>query len=153
MSRAAGAALQVAAALLFLLSALSACGSADPGVPRHPQPPFAIAQRVPLAPPPAQVELLSSEPPSPACRWVDGQWLWTSQRWDWRPGGWILPPEGCQYSLPSLLWVEEEGAPALYYRPGRWYSVSEPKACPEPAPCGGASAHDSSSSPSFRPVR
>src|SRR5262245_19995564 len=105
-ARAVGAAVALAAAL--------SCGGADLGVPAHPQPAFALAQRVPLPPPPAQVEALSGTPPSPACRWVDGQWTWTSQRWDWRPGGWIQPREGCRYSLPSLTWVEEEGAPALY---------------------------------------
>ena len=132
---------RAAAALVAALGvAVLGCGRAGPGVARHPQPPFATTQRVPMPPPPAQLEYLSSEPPSPGCRWVDGQWLWTSQRWNWRPGGWIQPPEGCRYSSPTLTWVEEQGAPALYYRPGRWYSVSEPKACPDPAPCGGASA-------------
>lgn len=118
--------------------ALLGCGGPDVGVPHYPQPPFATAQRVLLPPPPAQLESLSSEPPSPGCRWVDGQWVWSSQRWDWRPGGWGQPPPDCRYSLPTTTWVEEQGAPALYYRPGRWYSVSEPRACPDPAPCGGA---------------
>jgi hypothetical protein len=134
----------------LLLPSSLGCGGADPGVAHHPQPPFASAQRVPLPPPPAQPEPLSSEPPSPGCRWLDGQWVWTSQRWDWRPGSWIQPPQGCQYSLPSLTWVEEEGAPALYYRPGRWYSVSEPRACSDAAPCGGNGARGSSPS---SPVR
>lgn len=129
---------------------LAACGGAELGVPGHPQPPFASAVRVPMAPPPAQIESLAGEPPTPACRWLDGQWAWTSQRWDWRPGGWIQPPEDCQYSLPGLTWADEQGAPALYYRPGRWYSVKEPKACPDPAPCGGTSARGS---PPSSPLR
>ncbi len=135
---------------LSVLAALLGCGGADPGVARHPQPAFAAAQRVLLPPPPALPEMLAGDPPSPSCRWVDGQWTWTSQRWDWRPGGWIQPPEDCRYSVPSLTWVEEQGSPALYYRPGRWYSVSERKACPDPAPCGTPGAGDRNPP---RPVR
>jgi hypothetical protein len=139
-----------AACALHAASVLAACAGADPGVPHHPQPPFAAAVRVPMPPPPAQIESLSQEPPGPDCRWVDGQWAWTSQRWDWWPGGWIQPPPDCRHSLPSLTWVDEQGTPALYYRPGRWYSVNEPKACPNPAPCGAASVRGSPPSSTVR---
>jgi len=107
-------------------------------VPVHPQPAFATAQLVDSAPPPAQLEYLSDKPPRPGCRWVDGQWIWSSRRWDWRPGGWVQPPEACEYSLPSTIWAGAQGSGALYYRPGRWYSVSEPKTCPDPSPCPSA---------------
>jgi len=114
------------------------CGGASVAVAVHPQPAFAPAQLVDSPPPPAQIEYLSDTPPSSGCRWVDGQWVWTSQRWDWRPGGWIQPPPDCEYSLPSSTWTVSQGARALYYRPGRWYSVTQPKACADPAPCPGA---------------
>ena len=114
------------------------CGSVRVAVPAHPQPAFASAQLVDSPPPPAQIEYLSDTPPSPGCQWVDGQWLWTSQRWDWRPGGWVQPPPDCEYSLPSSTWVVSQGAGALYYRPGRWYSVNQPKPCSDPPPCPGA---------------
>ena len=119
------------------LSLVVAC-SQNLAVPAQPQPAFAPALRVDSPPPPAQIEYLSSEPPSPGCRWLDGQWQWVSQHWDWRPGGWVPPPADCQYAPPNTTWVVSEGAGALYYRPGRWYSVSEPRLCPDPAPCPGA---------------
>ena len=121
-----------------LVAALAVGCAENLTVPVQPQPAFATAQRVDSAPPPAQIEYLSSEAPRRGCRWVDGQWIWNARRWDWRPGGWVQPPAGCRYSLPSTTWVGAEGSGALYYRPGRWYSVSEPKICPDPAPCPGA---------------
>jgi hypothetical protein len=114
------------------------CGGPNLAVPSYPQPDFARSEIVASPPPPPQIESLNAEPPSPGCRWQDGQWLWVSQRWDWRPGGWVQPPEACRYSAPQASWGVSQGSAALYYRPGRWYSVSQPKTCPDPAPCPGA---------------
>jgi hypothetical protein len=119
-----------------------ACGGANVAVPSYPHPSFALVLRVDSAPPPAQLETLSADPPEPGCRWVDGQWVWTSQRWDWRPGGWIQPPRDCRYSAPSMAWAESQGTSALYYRPGRWYSETEPQMCPDPPPCAGSNRSD-----------
>ena len=115
-----------------------ACGGSSIAVARYPHPDFAPAEPVGFLPPPAQIEQLESTPPGPGCLWADGQWLWAAQRWDWRPGGWVLPPEGCRYSAPEASWGLSEGSAALYYKPGRWYSLSQPKTCPDPAPCPGA---------------
>jgi hypothetical protein len=99
-------------------------------------------------PPPAQIEHLDASPPAPGCLWADGQWVWGAQNWDWRPGGWVRPPQGCRYSAPTFEWAPSDTAPrgVLYYRPGRWYSVNEPKVCseaivtcPAPNPPGPAS--------------
>jgi hypothetical protein len=120
-------------ALLGLMS----CGGPQLAVDSYPQPDFARSEIVASPPPPTQIETLSGQPPRPGCRWQDGQWLWLSQRWDWRPGGWVLPPEGCRYSAPLARWGVSQGSAALYYTPGRWYSVSQPKTCPDPAPCPG----------------
>jgi hypothetical protein len=117
------------------LACLAACGHASPAVPNVPQPDFAPLQVVPFAPPVAQVEYLSEAAPAPDCGWVDGQWVWGDQHWNWQPGSWIVPPEGCRHSAPILHWAMTQGAPTLYYRPGRWYSLSQPKACPDPLPC------------------
>ncbi len=137
MRRAQGLAASGLAVLSGTVALVCACGGPNVGVPLYPQPAFAPAQRVDYAPPPAQIETLPETPPAPGCRWVDGQWVWSSQRWDGRPGGWIQPPERCRYSLPSQSWALVQGAAALYYRPGRWYSVSEPQICPDPPPCAG----------------
>lgn len=124
------------AALELLAGALGiACGGSNLAVPRHPHPDFAPAEPVGFLPPPAQVEQIESTPPAPGCLWADGQWLWAAQRWDWRPGAWIKPPDKCRYSGPTAEWAPGAGAGVLYYRPGRWYSVTEPRICPDPVPC------------------
>lgn len=112
-----------------------ACGSSNIAVVSHPQPAFAAAEPVTVMPPPAQVEHIEGTPPAPGCLWADGQWVWTAQRWDWRPGGWIRPPEGCQYSGPTTIWSLSGGSAVLSHRAGRWYSITEPKLCREPASC------------------
>jgi hypothetical protein len=117
------------------LACLAACGHSSPAVASYPQPDFAPPQIVPFAPPVNQLEYLPEDPPAPDCRWVDGQWTWAAQRWNWQPGSWIVPPEGCRYSPPTARWASTQGAPTLYYRPGRWYAVDAPKVCANPAPC------------------
>jgi hypothetical protein len=111
------------------------CGSPSYDVPRYPHPDGAPAQPVGLLPPPAAIEQLDEKPPAKGCLWADGQWVWAAQRWDWRPGGWVRPPEGCRYSPPTVQWAPGGEKGVLYYRPGRWYSVSEPKVCPDAVSC------------------
>jgi hypothetical protein len=115
--------------------ALLACGGGSVSVPSHPHPAFAPAEIVTSLPPPAQIEHLDATPPLEGCLWAGGQWEWNAQRWDWRPGGWIRAPEGCRYSAPSAVWSESAGAAVLYYRPGGWYSVTEPEICKDPVSC------------------
>jgi hypothetical protein len=119
------------------------CGAADLAVPSYPQPqgsaPGAPPEVVAFPPPPAPIEHLNDEPPARGCLWADGQWVWATQHWNWRPGAWVRPPEGCHYSAPTLQWVASGDTPGetslLYYRPGRWYAVDEPKLCPDPVTC------------------
>src|SRR5690606_9391572 len=65
-----------------------ACGSPNHAVARSPHPDGAPAEPVAFLPPPAPIERLDEQPPARGCLWADGQWVWTAQRWDWRPGGW-----------------------------------------------------------------
>jgi hypothetical protein len=125
-----------ALALPALLAADLRCGGPNRFVVSYPHPEGAPAESVGFPPPPAQIETLSTEPPASGCLWADGQWVWVAQRWDWRPGGWILPPEGCRYSAPTTSWaLGPDGASVLYYRPGRWYSVIQSRVCPDPVSC------------------
>jgi hypothetical protein len=107
------------------------CGASSVDVASYPHPDGSPAEAVSFMPPPAQIEHLEAKPPARGCLWADGQWVWAAQRWDWRPGAWLRPPEGCRYSGPTLQWAlsgtDNQGV--LYYRPGRWYSVGEPRAC------------------------
>lgn len=114
---------------------VSACGGSGLAVPQYPHPEGAPAEPVGFPPPPAQIEHLDAEPPAPGCLWADGQWVWAAQRWDWRPGSWVRPPEGCRYSAPAAVWVPTGEQGTLYYRPGRWYAVNEPRICAEAVTC------------------
>ena len=118
-----------------LLGAGAACGGGRLAVPSTPHPESAPREIVLFAPPPAQIEHIDATPPAPGCLWADGQWVWVTQRWDWHAGSWIRPPEGCRYSAPSVAWAPSGETGVLYYRPGRWYSVTEPKICPDPVSC------------------
>jgi len=111
------------------------CGGGSLSVPSYPHPEGVAGEAVTLMPPPAQIEHLDAQPPAPGCLWADGQWVWAVQRWDWRPGGWILPPSGCRYSAPTVGWVRSGEQGILYYRPGRWYSVGQPRTCPAAVSC------------------
>ncbi|HTV17591.1 MAG TPA: hypothetical protein VMG12_02945 [Polyangiaceae bacterium] len=111
------------------------CGSPSYDVPRYPHPEGAPAEPVSFPPPPAQIEQREEKPPARGCLWADGQWVWAAQRWDWRPGGWVRPPEGCRYSPPTVQWAPGGEQGILYYRPGRWYAVSEPKICADAVSC------------------
>ena len=117
------------------LALLLCCGGSSVSVPSYPHPEFAPADVVGSLPPPAQIEHLDEAPPLPGCLWADGQWQWNAQRWNWRPGGWIVPPDGCRYSAPEARWSSNASTAVLYYRPGRWYSVTEPKVCKDPMSC------------------
>lgn len=111
------------------------CGAPSYDVARYPHPDGTPAEPVAFLPPPAQIEQLDEEPPGAGCLWADGQWVWAAQRWDWRPGGWVRPPAGCRYSPPTVQWAPGGAKGILYYRPGRWYAVSEPKICADAVSC------------------
>lgn len=71
-------------------------------------------------PPPAEVEMVPPDPGKP-CAWQDGHWDWVGQRWQWQNGGWVVPPAGCHYAAPVIVWVPSSGQGELYYRPAHWY--------------------------------
>jgi hypothetical protein len=76
---------------------------------------------VDTAPPPAKIEHVPDEP-SPDCAWLDGQWLWVGQHWQWAPGSWVIPPPDCHYADPTMTWLETATGPGvLYYLQGAWY--------------------------------
>ena len=130
-----GLALAACAASLGFGVGIGGCGGSSPAVPQYPHPEGAPSEAVGFMPPPAPIEQLDAEPPARGCLWADGQWVWKAQSWDWRPGGWVRPPAGCRYSAPTVQWGPGGTSGILYYRPGRWYSVSEPKICPDPVNC------------------
>ena len=70
-------------------------------------------------PPPAQVEFVRKDP-GPPCLWVDGEWKYVEQTWQWVGGGWYVPPETCVYAEPAMLWFPDRKIGKLYYLGGRW---------------------------------
>lgn len=83
----------------------------------------AEATKVEFPPPPASVEFVTSDP-GPPCVWLDGEWGYVEETWQWLPGGWFAPPEGCVYAEPVMRWEPAPGVGTLYYAKGRWVRVS-----------------------------
>jgi hypothetical protein len=141
----------------FLLGlVLVGCGSSlrTPNLVPHPEKAGALAIIVDYPPPAAQVEMVPKDPGEP-CVWVDGHWDWTARRWQWFPGAWVTPPEGCNYAPPDMIWVASEEQGELYYRRPRWYpeNVKELQlqqalaACRSVPPCGRSDPQRGTSSP------
>lgn len=78
---------------------------------------------VPRPPPVVPVEI---QPPQPSkdATWMEGQWLWLGDRWQWKHGGWVAAPEGATLSVWAYsyqadgqvrfwppTWVDAEGRP------------------------------------------
>jgi hypothetical protein len=103
----------------------SACGGGMAGPPRGSHLDIWPSESAEFPPPPANAEVVGTNPGG-KCVWLDGHHHWEARRWEWQPGGWIVPPEGCYYAAPSLTWSTDRGQGALLYTPPRWYpSVTE----------------------------
>lgn len=128
----------------LLVLAVAGCGAAVRTVETGPAPP-ALAEPVVVEypPPPARLELLGKDPGEP-CYWMDGHWEWAGRRWHWVPGAWVVPPAGCYYSLPSIVWYsaptlsgpDRASRTELYFTAPRWYRANGADGrCSDPAPC------------------
>ncbi len=108
------------------------------GCSRAPQtvrPVAADFQDVPYPPPPAQVEETTEALPGrPECRWLDGNYEWRRRKWQWLPGQWIVPVDGCNYVPAVVQWGSGPNA-LLYYTPPRWYRADGKTQCQAPPSC------------------
>jgi len=103
---------------VVFLGAILACSSSVPHPPYVAQPASALVQ-VDFPPPPARVEFVPEKPASGAV-WVRGEWQWQGRRWGWKPGVWVIPPEGASYAA----WTTTRGSNGqLYYASGIWRSA------------------------------
>jgi len=126
---------------LFLALA-TACGASLPRVPTGPhrvETGKAVVVGYPA--PPARVECVPSQPRE-ECAWLDGTWIWGGRRWQWVPGGWVVPPAGCYYAPAYSQWVSGEAEDPgsrdqLFFFEARWYSDAGGGRCPVPEPCKG----------------
>lgn len=87
-------------------------------------------------PPPAQVEFVRQDP-GPPCRWVDGEWKYIEQTWQWVGGAWYVAPEGCVFAQSAMLWFPDRKIGKLYYLGGRWVRPS-PEDPEDLVTCGAA---------------
>lgn len=107
----------VSSAFLFL-GAAWACSSSVPHPPYVAQPANALVE-VDFPAPPARVEFVHEKPRGGAV-WVRGEWQWQGRRWGWKPGVWVIPPEGASYA-PWTTTRSSTGQ--LYYASGTWRSA------------------------------
>jgi hypothetical protein len=100
---------------MFLALSAYACrsGVPHPAAASHPASAFV---EVDYPPPPAHVEFVPVQPANLA-RWVNGEWLWTGQRWAWKQGAWMVPPEGAGFAKATLF-RRTDGK--LLFAPGAW---------------------------------
>jgi hypothetical protein len=133
------------ALVLALAAALSGCGATLPTPPPGTHPRTSHYVEVPYPPPPARVEMLPPQPRDDAV-WVDGEWLWHGRRWNWEPGGGVVPPPGATFAP----WVATRvSTGALLWLPGAWYDA-QGHDLPHPpvlAPAGGAAAPGAPAAP------
>jgi hypothetical protein len=104
------------------------------GLPRLPAPPYvrqptsALAE-VPFPPPPARIESVPRQPEDRAV-WVDGEWIWQTRRYAWKPGRWVIPPAGARFA-PWATVRDARGTLYLARGTGRDDTGAE---VPEPPP-------------------
>lgn len=113
-------------AVLGLLSAMLACGGASSPATRRP-PAVLDFILVPRPPPVVPVEIQPHQPVKDAV-WVEGQWLWAGERWQWKHGGWVVPPEGATLSVWAYSY-QQDGR--VRFWPATWLNA-EGQPIPEP---------------------
>src|SRR5690606_39073378 len=52
---------------------------------------------IPYPPPPGRVEVVTISD-EPGRVWIDGQWDWNGDAFQWFPGHWRIPPEGAYFT-------------------------------------------------------
>jgi len=112
----------------FVLVSVATCSSSVPS-PRYVAQPASALVQVDFPPPPARVEIVPEEPQSGAV-WVRGEWQWQGRRWGWKPGVWVIPPDGASYAAWTLT-RNAEGQ--LLYASGTWRGANGAEV-PSPKP-------------------
>ena len=115
-----------------------ACSAALRTVPIGPEPATAPPPiLVDAPPPPAKIEHVPPDPGAP-CAWLDGQWGWVGETWEWTPGAWVVPPADCHFVPGRFGWAEGADRSLLFFAPGRWYHDESSATCAAPAACNGS---------------
>jgi hypothetical protein len=104
--------------LAILGVVLTACSGRVPHPPYTTQPTSALVE-VDYPPPPARVEYVTEQPARNTV-WLNGEWTWTGRRWGWKPGGWVVVPQGAAYAKFALV---RRGDGKLFFAEGTWRSA------------------------------
>ena len=102
----------------WLFSISLACGSGSVQVQQRPPESLDFIV-VPGPPPVVPVEIVPPQPRKDAA-WVDGQWAWGGDRWQWKLGGWVIPPEGA--SLSAWLYSYQKDGRVRFW-PATWLNA------------------------------
>jgi hypothetical protein len=115
------------AVLVMAAVTASACGGGLPRPETAPQPQTAFVE-VPYPPPAARVETVPPRPERGGV-WVDGQWSWDGARWDWTPGGWVLPARDARFARWALQLLPDG---RLRFAPAAWRDKAGRELTPPP---------------------
>jgi hypothetical protein len=111
------------------LVALVGCGGSLPA-PEVAEHPLAAYREVPYPPPAALAETIPERPERDGAVWIDGEWIFHSQGFVWRRGGWVVPPPGSRFA-PWRSWYRRDGR--LMLASGTWYDAKHERVRrPEP---------------------
>ena len=105
-----------------LASAALACGAERLPGPAYVGQPTAALVEVPYPPPPARAEYVPRSPNERAV-WIDGEWIWQGQRYGWKPGRWVIPPDdgALSHGAAYAPWTTvRNSAGTLYLAGGTW---------------------------------
>ena len=116
------------ASIALLLVSAATCSSSVPH-PRYVAQPASAFVQVEFSAPPARIEFVPEKPQSGAV-WVRGEWQWQGRRWGWKPGVWVIPPDGASYAA----WTQTRNPEGqLFYAWGTWRDANGAE-IPSPKP-------------------
>jgi hypothetical protein len=104
---------------LPVLLLLGACGAALPA-PERTEHPLSSYDEVPYPPPAALAETVPPRPHAPGVVWIDGEWVFRGTTYEWRRGGWVVPPPRSRFA-PWRAWYRPDGR--LMLASGTWYDA------------------------------
>ncbi|MBX3190838.1 MAG: YXWGXW repeat-containing protein [Labilithrix sp.] len=99
------------------------CGARVP-LPRYAQVRADDYVPVPYPPRPPPVEIVPLRPEdAPGAVWADGGWEWSGERYEWKPGAWVVPPRGARRVRWVIVRRRDDGQ--LFFAPSSWRAADD----------------------------